>query len=162
MISVSLEDHSNNDCLLVSVMSYASKNGKIAAADEDYNVEELWENFLGENCDSLIGKPKLFFIEASKEDLVDDVIPKFADLLIMYSTVEDYRSFRSDIDGSWFIKALFEELNTDSKDHLLSILTGVNRRVAFRNHPKKDNKRDRRKQMPIIVSTLTKSLYLTP
>lgn len=39
--------------------------GKVYARDMAYPVERLWNPFLGENCKSLINKPKLFFIQAS-------------------------------------------------------------------------------------------------
>lgn len=40
---------------MVVVMSHAN--------DSDYEIEELWKYFQGYNCSSLIGKPKLFFIQ---------------------------------------------------------------------------------------------------
>ncbi|CAO1419814.1 unnamed protein product [Diamesa tonsa] len=156
LYKVSLEDHSNNDCLLVTVMSHGMEDGRILAADNEYNVQELWENFIGNNCESLIGKPKLFFIQACRGSMVDPdpifVIPNLADLLVMYSTAEDHYSFRNTTQGSWFIQALCEELKTNPNKDLMWILTGVNRRVAFA----------KQKQMPIIVSMLTKTLCFTP
>lgn len=44
-------------------MTHGERKGKIHAADREYDVQELWENFVGEECESLIGKPKLFFIQ---------------------------------------------------------------------------------------------------
>lgn len=82
-------------------------------------------------------KPKMRLLNAS--DQVDAkalheevfVIPTLADLLVMYSTAEGYYSFRNPADGSWFIQALCEELQENPHEDLLTILTGVNRRVAF-------------------------------
>lgn len=56
-------DHTNNDCLAVAVMSHGSTYGRIRARDKDYTANELVEFFSGENCPSLAGKPKLFFIQ---------------------------------------------------------------------------------------------------
>ena len=190
LISVSREDHSNNDCLLVTVMSHGMEEGTILAADREYNVQELWENFIGDNCKSLIGKPKLFFIQACRGSMVDPgvllkpkqfalqlisddvdahstepifVIPKLADLLVMYSTAEGHYAFRNPGDGSWFIQALCEELKTNPQDDILRILTGVNRRVAFakQSHVPGNDRWDAAKQMPNIVSMLTKTMYFT-
>lgn len=58
-------DHTDNDCLIVVVMSHGEK-GVLHAKDKKFPVEELWEPFLGENCPSLVGKPKLFFVQVSK------------------------------------------------------------------------------------------------
>ena len=42
------------------------REGKVYARDQSYPVEYLWNPFLGENCKSLINKPKLFFIQVTK------------------------------------------------------------------------------------------------
>lgn len=92
------------------------------------------------------------------------VIPTLADLLIMYSTSDGYYSFRNPDHGSWFIQALCAELKKkrNAQQDLLSILTDVNRRVAFRyqSNAPKNLKLDACKQMPNIISMLTKKLYL--
>ncbi|XP_055852221.1 caspase-1 [Episyrphus balteatus] len=135
---VAREDHSKNDCLVVVVMSHGVE-GKVYAKDMTYPVERLWTPFLGENCKSLINKPKLFFIQACRGNQLERpvtyetervtpmsrfasapdesqkityAIPNTADLLVFYSTFEGYYSFRNVENGSWFIQALcqtFEE-----------------------------------------------------
>ncbi|CAO1419904.1 unnamed protein product, partial [Diamesa tonsa] len=181
------KDHSNNDCLWVTVMSHGEIDGQISAADKYYNVQELWENFLGEKCKSLIGKPKMFFIQACRGNKIDPgvlepktttdgvdpvskktTIPQFADLLVMYSTYDLHYAFRHTLKGSWFIQALCEELNAESDsqlktylhDDFLSMLTRVNKRVARYNII--NGNFAGKKQMPIIVSMLTKTLCFTP
>lgn len=62
LFQVAGEDHSKNDCFVVVVMSHGLE-GKIFAKDMSYPVERLWNPFLGENCKTLINKPKLFFIQ---------------------------------------------------------------------------------------------------
>ena len=190
MIAVSKKDHSNNDCLLVTVMTHGTNNGSIAAADKEYLLKELWENFLGDNCESLIGKPKLFFIDACRGDLTDPgvifkpkqdsleklkngdevdaqltdqifVIPKLADLLVMYGTVEGYQSIYVPNNGSWFIQTLCKELRSNPNKDLMWILTGVNRRLAYEKEANIENKPEK-KQMPQIISMLTKKLYFHP
>ncbi|XP_037827643.1 caspase-3-like [Lucilia sericata] len=132
------EDHSNNDCLIVTVMSHGME-GKVYARDMSYPVERLWNPFLGENCRSLINKPKLFFIQAcrgenlekavtydafapmsrtlnvnaepEKPPTITYAIPNTADMLVMYSTFEKYYSFRNVENGSWFIQSLCSVLN---------------------------------------------------
>lgn len=44
-------------------MSHGNENGKIFAADGEYDVQELWKKFIGNECATLIGKPKLFFVQ---------------------------------------------------------------------------------------------------
>lgn len=192
-------------------MTHGNENGKIHAADGEYDVQNLWENFIGNECESLIGKPKLFFIQVRKSNnlrrefcfnlnklqacrgsLVDPgvmfkpkpqmamrmadnvdstgnndsevfVIPTLADLLVMYSTAEGYYSFRNPDQGSWFIQALCDELLENPQEDLLTLLTSINRRVAFgyqSNVPHR-HEWDASKQMPNIVSMLTKIFYFT-
>lgn len=173
-------------------MTHGKHDGKIYAADGEFMVQDLWERFIGNNCKSLIGKPKLFFIQACRgsttdpgivlkpkpkirpfklSDTVDAkallekhyVIPTLADLLVMYSTAEGYYSFRNPAEGSWFIQALCEELRENIHEDLMMILTGVNRRVAFAKQSNiPDNLEwDAMKQMPNIMSMLTKTMYFT-
>jgi caspase 7 len=172
------------------MMTHGKNDGKIYARDGEFIVQELWEPFIGDACETLIGKPKLFFIQAcrgvmtdpgtiykpkpkkrfmSVSDTVDAkavqeetfVIPTLADLLVMYSTADGYYSFRNPEEGSWFIQALCEELRLNSHEDLLTILTGVNRRVAFakQSNIPQDDRFDAMKQMPNINSMLTKIMY---
>ncbi|XP_005185424.2 caspase-3 [Musca domestica] len=134
--ATSKEDHSQNDCLVVVVMSHGLE-GKVYARDMAYPVERLWNPFLGQNCKSLIDKPKLFFIQAcrgenlekpvtytrfapmsraldatpAKPQPVTYAIPNTADILVMYSTFEKYYSFRNVENGSWFIQTFCEVFN---------------------------------------------------
>jgi len=193
LLAVSKQDHADNDCLFITIMTHGKRDGKIYAADGEFSVQDLWECFVGNNCKSLIGKPKLFFIQdcrgsmadpgillkpkakirsfslSSSSDTVDAkalreknfVIPTLADLLVMYSTAEGYYSFRNPADGSWFIQALCEELRENIHEDLMTILTGVNRRVAFakQSNVPENSDWDAMKQMPNIMSMLTKTMY---
>lgn len=100
-------DHTDHDCLLISILSYGHF-GHIYAKDKAYNLESIWEHFTANNCKTLGGKPKLFFIQAcAREQLVNRnsrmlrgttetdssdsdatfKIPIHADFLIVYSSV---------------------------------------------------------------------------
>ena len=45
------------------MLSHGSE-GNIYAYDKAYETSVLWEQFTGDKCPSLIGKPKLFFLQA--------------------------------------------------------------------------------------------------
>lgn len=183
---VSKLDHSDNDCLLVVVMSHGEQ-GVLYARDNKYNVDSLWKNFVGNSCPSLIGKPKMFFIQACRgeqfdegvtfassnapKDMVDSrhepvlyLVPAMADLLVMYSTYEGYYSWRNPRQGSWFIQSLCTELDEQGRVRdLLTLLTGVTRRTAYeyQSFVPQNEKMDAKKQIPSIVSMLTKTFYFT-
>lgn len=59
------EDHSDADCLVVLVMTHG-RSGELHAYDVIYKEKRLWEAFAGDKCPSLLGKPKLFFIQVNR------------------------------------------------------------------------------------------------
>ncbi|XP_050079580.1 caspase-1-like, partial [Anopheles maculipalpis] len=62
--TVASEDHSQNDCLVMVVMTHGKENNLLYAKDKSYEADKLWEPFIGNACPSLRGKPKLFFVQA--------------------------------------------------------------------------------------------------
>lgn len=104
------------------------------------------------------------------ETQVPFVIPSMADILIFHSSADGYPSFRNG-NGSWFIQTLcqkFDEYLVDGNEvELERILKAVSRDVAyskqgsFATSSNPDLKKfDASKQMPTIVSTLTKYFTL--
>lgn len=104
-----------------------------------------------------------------KETKVPFVIPTLADILVFNSSADGFPSFRNG-EGSWFIQTLCEKFDENLSDgsevELERILKAVSRDVAYSkqgNFAKSQNpdykKFDASKQMPTIVSTLTK--YMT-
>uniref|UniRef100_A0A182WLY8 Caspase n=1 Tax=Anopheles minimus TaxID=112268 RepID=A0A182WLY8_9DIPT len=174
------EDHSDSDCLVVMVMTHGDDD-VLYAYDRMYQVDVLFQFFMGDSCPTLLGKPKLFFVQACRGTAYDKgvqlycanldndsfeshkyVIPTTADLLVMYSSYDGHVSWRNPIGGSWFIQALCVELETSWRHmELLQLLTAVSRRVAYdyqSNVPQSDTI-NAMKQMPSIVSMLTKLVY---
>lgn len=161
-------------------MTHGGKNGRLRALKESFNAQTLFDIFMGDNCRTLVGKPKLFFVQACRGLKCDKGIAKFddtdakgstenfitlpstADQLIMYSTPEGFVSMRNTVDGSWFIQELCLQLETNIKDDLLTMLTRVCRKVAVKEvgHSKSIDLIGA-KQMPIIVSSLTKKIFFT-
>lgn len=176
--------------MLIAILSHGSKDGVIFTADSTFiKVNDLWDSFVGSKCEKLIGKPKLFFVQACRgdrrdsgvifdskrprldesfDDAVDSLsedntfkIPTMADILVMYSTYEGHVSFRDTKDGSWFIQTVCKELQENKHDELLTILTGVNRSIAYsrQSNIREDISYHEKKQIPTLVSTLTKALH---
>lgn len=63
-------DHSDCDCILVAILSHG-ENGHLYAKDKLYKQEQILSHFFAENCPSLAGKPKIFFIQACQGKLLD-------------------------------------------------------------------------------------------
>ena len=165
--------NADSDCLLVVVLSHGGDDDLIAAQDEWYPDEELWNPFLAENCPSLRGKPKLFFLNACRGNRQDrgaetdnmpekakvnrSKLPNHADFLIARSTVPGYVSWRNPTEGSHFIQALCEVLDPEKgayNDDILSLLVKAQGIVAT------NKMGDRYKQMPSFTCQLTKKMIM--
>ncbi|KAF5896512.1 caspase-7 [Clarias magur] len=179
---VSEEDHTDNSCFACILLSHGEE-GMIYGTDMPMPIKNLTSLFRGDRCKSLVGKPKLFFIQACRGSEFDDgtiqtdsgkpddcletdanprhKIPVEADFLFAYSTVPGYYSWRNPGRGSWFVQALCNILSEFGKQlEILQILTRVNYMVATNFESWSDNPRySEKKQIPCVVSMLTKELY---
>lgn len=162
-------DHQNNDCISIAVLSHG-KAGRLEARDGSYAVNELWDILI--ETASLIGKPKLFFIQAYSDEIQKDSFvttgsmvnyikfPVVADLLVM--SCEEHLGSLSRGKGSSFIQALCREFDDYGKTlEFLRLLARVNRKVSRFQSIESTNGKYTVQQMPSIVSTLTKNLYFT-
>lgn len=69
-LTVASMNHEDNDCLMIIIMSHGDF-GTISSFDGDYLIEDIATFFTDANCPSLIGKPRLFFIQACRGSLLD-------------------------------------------------------------------------------------------
>ncbi|KAJ1215545.1 hypothetical protein NDU88_003153 [Pleurodeles waltl] len=176
--NVSQQDHSKRSCFVCILLSHG-EDGTIFGTDDFIPLKNLTMLFRGDKCRSLVGKPKLFFIQACRGTELDggieadsgndssdgqQRIPVEADFLYAYSTVPGYYSWRNTMNGSWFVQSLCEMLKKYGDTlEIMNLLTRVNRKVAYvfessSNIPNFDGK----KQVPCIVSMLTKEFYFSP
>lgn len=89
-------------------------------------------------------------------------IPHTADVLIAYSCVSGYFSWRNQKEGSWFVQHLCKQLQEANyeTDDFMRILTRASATVAYEMASSTlDPSMNNMKQVPCIVSTLTKSLF---
>lgn len=177
---ISQMDHTENDCLLVAILSHGEL-GIIFAKDIQYKLETIWGEFTPDKCPTLAGKPKLFFIQACQGDQLDGgielienrtetdtataqsyKIPMLADFLIAYSTVPGYYSWRNTTKGSWFMQSLCEEFQLNShKYDILTLLTFVCQKVAldYESNTPECTLMHQQKQIPCITTMLTRILH---
>ncbi|XP_054584980.1 caspase-7 isoform X4 [Eptesicus fuscus] len=178
--TASEEDHKNAACFACVLLSHGEENS-IYGTDGKMDIKDLTGHFRGDRCRSLLEKPKLFFIQACRGTELDDgiqadsgpisdtdasprqKIPVEADFLFAYSTVSGYYSWRNPGCGSWFVQALCATLNEYGKSlDLLQILTRVNYRVARHFESRSNDPQfHEKKQIPCVVSMLTKDLYFS-
>lgn len=177
---VSHLDHTDSDCFVCIVLSHG-EYGELYAHDQKYPIEMLFNPFLGDACPTLVGKPKLFFIQACQgnrldpgiivtaRDSIDQTIscfkiPTYADFMIAYSTLPGFYSFRNTEKGSWFIRSLVEVLHEYHLEFdLLTMMTMVCHQVAY-NFTSNASTQELcgKKQVPCITSMLTRRVFLHP
>lgn len=127
-------DHRKMDCLVCCVLSHGNEGIVYGVDGSAVRIKELMDPFDGLWCESLVEKPKLFFIQAcqgkkeqqpvgidERKDEDDDdyicsdarvpeCIPNGADFLLGMATVPSYVSFRERTNGTWYIQSLCQNL----------------------------------------------------
>uniref|UniRef100_A0A3Q2VPJ0 Caspase-6 n=1 Tax=Haplochromis burtoni TaxID=8153 RepID=A0A3Q2VPJ0_HAPBU len=183
------EDHSDADCFLLAFLSHGEDN-HVYCYDGKISIQDMMSMFKGDNCRDLVGKPKIFIIQACRGKLFDEgvtvtpadavdgivevfadasairTLPAGADFIICSSVYLIYHKHTRPPTkkGSWYIQALCEMLRKyGSSLEFTELLTLVNRKVSMRNVPKScDPQLVGKKQMPCFASMLTKKLYFRP
>ncbi|KAH3863378.1 caspase-3-like [Dreissena polymorpha] len=186
ILTKAAKDHNynmNSDCFVCAILTHGEE-GYVFGVDAKIETKQLLEPFKGNNCGSLVGKPKIFIIQACQgsqfdEGVAVDVadakakparevqvykIPSEADFLIAYSVVPGYFSWRNSTNGSWFIQALSRVLGLHWQDmDLLTIMTRVNKIVAYEFESRTTKEyMNQKKQIPCITSMLTKEVRFKP
>uniref|UniRef100_A0A7M4EDZ8 Caspase-6 n=2 Tax=Crocodylus porosus TaxID=8502 RepID=A0A7M4EDZ8_CROPO len=152
---VSVDDHSDADCFVCVFLSHG-EDDHVYAYDAKIKIQMMTNMFRGDKCPSLVGKPKIFIIQACRGDKHDEAVyvqdavdyaleepdsnitevdaagvytlPAGADFLMCYSVAEGYFSHREIINGSWYIQDLCEMVqHYGSSLEFTELLTLVNR-----------------------------------
>ncbi|KAB5581327.1 hypothetical protein PHYPO_G00174310 [Pangasianodon hypophthalmus] len=177
-------NHADADCFVCVFLSHG-ENGHVYAYDDKIEIQDMTALFRGDNCPSLVGKPKIFILQACRGDKHDDpvtpmdvvdseevnqvvvdagvlqTLPAGADFIMCYSVAEGFYSHRETLNGSWFVQDLCELLHQyGSRLEFTELLTLVNRKVSHRSVGRcKDLSAIGKKQVPCFASMLTKKLY---
>lgn len=185
--AISKEDHHAYNCFVLLLMSHGKSGVVVCSDDQTLPIQSILDVLA--NCHTLWGKPKLLFIQACRGELEDvgvpfrssnlvsqaevdspidkerqpeTRVPTYADFLVASSTVDDYVSYRGDVDGSYYVRCLVEVFRERvSYDHLNDMLTIVNNRVSNMEAPRQSrNKNEYRlgKQIPEVRHTLRKQV----
>ncbi|GAB1610140.1 caspase-7-like [Argonauta hians] len=174
---ISQMTHEKNNCFVCVILSHGEDDNVIYGTDDKIKLDNLIEMVLPDRCPGLIGKPKLFFIQACRgtkcdqgaimhdankyelEKIKSCKVPLWADTLLAYSTVPGFYSWRNSTNGSWFIQSLAEVLSQNGKkEELQKLMLAVNYKVAFEYESNSDSM-NKMKQIPCVSNMLTKELY---
>ncbi|XP_070774488.1 caspase-3-like [Enoplosus armatus] len=166
----------HGDAFVCCILSHGTKGVVLGCDGEPLCIKQITRTFGGADLSTLTGKPKVFLIQACQggrmqrgvlfEDLQADdshslSIPVEADVLVAISTVEDYKSIRHRIDGSWFIQSVCQQLREGCLrgEDITTILHRVNNEVGQKEGSSEPGGA---KQMPEVRFTLRKTLVLSP
>jgi len=171
-----LPDHSTSDSCIVCISTHGSDGHGIEGIDGLFmNLEsDVLSLFNNINCPALIGKPKMFFIQACRGDTRDEGIdcadsiansdhqisriPSWGDMAIAFSTIPGHVSNRHLCEGSWFVQSLVTVFmnyacEMDFESMLKKMAKHVMQYQTF----------DQEMQAPeVILRGWTKSLYFNP
>jgi len=171
LMKIALQNHENYDSFVCCILSHGYLDGIYGSDSKPVAIADVANIFKGSYCPSLVGKPKLFFIQACRgkstdagimendgknvfNDSLHHSLPSEADFLFGYATPPGKVSFRSPEHGSWYISCLCRVLQNNAHQlDLLSMLTIVNKEVCQAYSSEGD------KQCPAPVSLLRKQVW---
>ena len=127
--------HSDYDSFVCCIMSHGGKGSVLGADDQEVAVTNLIEKM--QKCPTLVGKPKMFFIQACRgsnrsngmalppqTDSLEDsaTVAEESDVFIAYATPEGKVAYRDSQEGSWFIRELCSVFNDFAHESNLSTM----------------------------------------
>ncbi|XP_044013185.1 caspase-1-like isoform X1 [Aphidius gifuensis] len=183
---LSNEDHRDNDCLCIFMLTHGLSNDLVFAKDVAYDVKKIWKPFTADKCKTLAGKPKLFFIQACRGSQLDVGVqmrqrnteirmntevdgnidtyklPTHADFLIAHSTVQGFYSWRNPTEGTWFVQCLCDVIDEHyTTTDLQKMLTICMRKIAteYSSYDDVNPLNNDLKQVPSITTMLLRDIY---
>ena len=185
------DDYTSYGCLIIFIMSHGDTNNIISGDSQEIDLKEFITP-LKRNT-SLQSKPKVFFIQACRGNtkmtaddgtatatssssnsvfsrFYDDKnrLPKEADFLYSYSTLEDHASYRDEEDGSWYIQMLCKAIREEESKEISAILRYAHLLISqmaaatfkYPGHLNVENEIVEVKMTPAYEDRLTKLFYM--
>ncbi|KAL5278555.1 Dredd family protein [Megaselia abdita] len=151
------------DSLIVCVLSHGIKDHFYGSNSIPFKIKRIEERM--KEAPQLVGKPKILLIQACQgaekqipitiEHDGPKGIPSQQDVLIGFSTVPGFASFRNKITGTWYIQTLCQKVEElGDKKHFSDILTAVNYHVGTKRSLENEC------MTPTLTSTLSRDFYL--
>lgn len=150
-----------------------------------FSSEDLLRRFNNLNCPLLKGKPKIFFFQFCRGDNIDighriapvvfqsgrtvtdgnpvptsptEIERSYGDMLITYSTLPGYVSYREESEGTWFIKALSLTFMRDAHEcHVDRLLQIVDEQIRHWT-----GTRNGKQTLEIIKRGFNRKFYFNP
>lgn len=142
------------DILVCVLMSHGGEDYIRGSDWVSLSLEDVYQAFSNDNCRPLMGKPKLFFVQACRGTLPDNGFywydnsdaaqkpaerpliasaPLCSDMVMAYPTQRGYRVSRLETEGSWFVDDLYcVMMEHAAHTDLMTMLNMVSRRMHDR------------------------------
>ena len=179
LAQVAMGDLSNTEMFAVAFSTHGDQGDYLYGRDNtSFSLyKQVISLFRINNCPTLKGKPKLFFVQACRGDKTDATVKPpgircdsaeracvtlETDFLIAHSSVEGFKAFRHEKHGSWFVtqlKRAFEMFGDECS--LLEVLSLTNQLVVEQSIIS-SGATDKYIQSCQSESTLTKLLRIKP
>ena len=161
MKEMSCRDHSQYDSFVCCINTHGEE-GKVFGADSlPVDLRDMTGLVEGTFCRTLIDKPKLFFVQAGREEAEDPGIKVLSDgngslpdFFFGYATHLGGSAYRSRRHGSWYISELCQVFSQDFQVlGLRSMMEKVNRKVL------EASTKEGYRQCPEVVDQLRKEVH---
>ncbi|XP_030057636.1 caspase-3 [Microcaecilia unicolor] len=163
------------DCFLSILSSHGEEGAIFDFYGRPIKLNQIFCMLSPDKCRALAGKPKLFFIQACRGEMLDEGIQIEADSMVLqednfahYLTIPDdttvmfasspgYAAFLN-LAGSIFLQTLCNLLEAEERHlELTRLLTRINHRVAYEFQARGQHKG--MKEMPCFITNMTRVFY---
>ncbi|CAH1998644.1 unnamed protein product [Acanthoscelides obtectus] len=167
---------SQYNSLMIFFLSHGHRFDFLETSDGIIRVDDIMGPFRASR--TLKDKPKIFVFQACKGDeyvatgevkpppspLASEIVFQDSyitpDTLIVFAAIEGTQAYRNPVLGSWFIQEMCRNFSAyGRKEDIISLFTRTTKCVCGNYYFSLDNI-TYRKQLPMLISTLTKKFYL--
>ena len=162
---VQLLDHTSYDSFICCILSHGNKDDVYGSNGVRVNISDLTAELNGDKCPQLVGKPKLFFIQACRGDKLQtrvaadgESLPTTDDFFFSFAVPRGYKAFHHEVKGSWYFNELCRALGEHATyAPLIEIMHLVHQRVAEKRAV--TDKGEAVVQAPEIIYRLRKHIF---
>nr|XP_022338210.1 cell death protein 3-like [Crassostrea virginica] len=164
------QDHRHGDSSFVCLLSHGEEGFIFGTDGRKLQLDSVFKLFDNSNCPTLLGKPKIFVIQACRGGALDSGVPFLdehdgsvgskqlptqSDMIICFPTQAGYYAWRNRERGSWYIEALVQIFMKYAKsEDICTMLHRVNLLVSRKVSRCPQIEMDSMSQMSEYKSTL--------
>uniref|UniRef100_A0A1I8GH60 Caspase-8-like n=1 Tax=Macrostomum lignano TaxID=282301 RepID=A0A1I8GH60_9PLAT len=143
------EEIMHHGCFVCFLMAHGNEKSIFGSNGNALELNRILETFQSDICPGLLGKPKIFFVQACRgqtievcEESTDSApmerrfSPKGSDFLVCRSSTKDSPAYRNSTTGSFFVQTVCNEIEKHHSDEdIKEIMTRVNAQMERARFP---------------------------